>query len=468
MKRFLIALFICLMAFGVRAKEDTPLALQIAASLAGSVGDLISHPVSIVARNFDTVDPLLASYIDKNDYQVIQDNDSAFYYLSSKDLIIHTVKQDGQNYSAMYDPEHNRITIDPGLADQTITQILVHHEVQHMKDFTILNNAGYDIENIESDMDAFSYRMLHAIAEGRAYAETAAFTYGKMDALYKNMKNLEEASEKIKQSGEPVDFEYPYLQSSAAMERQYFESVVNEAWDLLDEDGSKSISAKNIDSLYKKIKEEYEKFKEVYDREIEFGDPEKYKEEGKELPMNENVLGNPTTKVFDEAIRAGKSIDEAKRLAALALLDSRFYSHNYAGGNTKGTLHLSLEEILNLLNGDENLGNNIFTLEDLYSVKNIWTACNMAPDEELCKPYFEQYEAEKCPNLREKWKTCARLKKVLEVEKKCDYCNRILEHSQRYCKEHEKEYRKIRWTTKEDENEAEACCSSNLAKGMNL
>ena len=176
MKRFLIASLFCLIPF--TAKAD--------GSLSGLTDFVANQLSSTLPRIFDSVDSSLRSCVDKEDYQTIVDSGAAFYYSS----FLNPVNLLG--YAAAYDPQKHDVLINAFFdGNQIILQELIHHEVQHLKDYARLKEKGYNPETITTDLDKTSQMMLGAILEARAYIEQAVFAYSKREDLLNKVKDLD-------------------------------------------------------------------------------------------------------------------------------------------------------------------------------------------------------------------------------------------------------------------------------------
>ena len=389
MRKFLLILSFCLMPFGANAYGilDLP---ELA----------LTQITSAIARNSGSVDEMLRSYADADDYQAILDAGAGFYYTS----IFNPYNKTG--YSAAYNPKEHDIQINVNYLGETkaLLQGMIHHEVQHLKDFVILKENGYDTENLIGNLDKTSQMLFGGILEARAYTEQTVYFYNKKENLFKEMEKLKKASEEIKQKGLPA---------SVTIEYQYLKSVMNDALDLLGEDPENvtSVTAKNIDVLYKQVKKEYEMFEKEYDDMVNA--------DKKRVGIIAKALANPSAKVFDEAIKEGKSIDEAKRIAAKSLLNSGFFSFAYISvyeNWESGDSHISPEKLF------EHFGGDIFTIDDFYEVEDFWQkVCNRkeTTGSAECGSFWNRYEAKNCPDLREKWRDCARLYEVAVAENKC-------------------------------------------------
>lgn len=399
MKRFLIALLLCIISFGAKA------------DFLSDTADFASSQItSIIPRIFHSVDSSLRSYVDEDDYQIIVDNGVALYYTNWFSLT------NLSGYNAAYDPEEDSIRVNTILSigsSKSLMKGLIHHEVQHLKDFVTLKEEGYNTNSIMTDLDKTSQMLLGGILEARAYTEQTAYLYIKGEEFRENIESLEEAINKIVQRGVPA---------SPSVEYQYLKSLIKESLELMGEDpeAANAVTEKNIRSIYEQMTKEYKELREAY------------------------VQTSPAYFTFGVAISKGKSIEEAKRLAAKSILESSFFKAYYL--NTydlweDGDLHISPETFLKLF------GEDIFTLDDFYSMETFWLGvCNRmkTTNSSDCQSFWKRYESNNCPNIREKWSNCRRLETVINVEKKCGKC----------CSENS--HRKI--TTKQDDMALKNCC----------
>lgn len=408
MKKFLFAFFICLAPF--TAKADF---------LSELVDFASKQATSAIPRLFDTVDTSLRPYIDKEDYQTILDSGASLYYLGTLDI------KNLLGYTAAYEPQGHNIFINPYVNEtnnlnsketKALMQGLIHHEVRHLKDFYVLKENNYNPQTIMTDLDKTSQMLFGAIIEARAYIEQAVFFYDKTKELAETEKKLGSLLKGIKQNGMPLP---------PSMDYNYLKSVADEASDLLNED-SKAITEENIDNLYNRIKGEHKNFSKALTHQ-----------------------GNPMASTFNIAIAETGNVKDAIREAMKSLLSGGFFKALYLDSYIywpSGNLHISPEEFLKIL------GEDYFTLEDFYSAEYLWiNVCNnkQTTASEDCRLFWNRYEVKHCPDIREKWLSCGRLKNVIDAEEKCKKCKNgsCSEHSQR----------KI--TTTEDEQALIDCCA---------
>lgn len=120
---------------------------------------------------------------------------------------------------------------------------------------------------------------------------------------------------------------------------------------------------------------------------------------------------------FDKAIRQGKSVDEARKAASLAVINSDFFKKNYLDmwvqAKSDHLTSLSLEELLNIINDDR------LTKEDFLSAADFWkNLCSYKTTEnsDACLAYRARQRAY-CAEVKEKWGSCKQLAATLAGDK---------------------------------------------------
>ena len=140
----------------------------------------------------------------------------------------------------------------------------------------------------------------------------------------------------------------------------------------------------------------------------------------------------PTNMAFDNAIKAGKSIEEARHLAEIAFLNSeafkKLYINNFKDSKSLDMHSLSKEEIVKIL---QLLGNEL-TIDDLYQAKDFWinvcsvnggpvTECAIKKQETSCS-LIDCSRTRKLVNAED---TCSQGRKILvgnDIKKKYEGC----------------------------------------------
>ena len=139
-----------------------------------------------------------------------------------------------------------------------------------------------------------------------------------------------------------------------------------------------------------------------------------------------------TNTAFDNAIKAGKSVEEARHLAEIAFLNSeafkKLYINNFKDSKSLDMHSLSKEEIVKIL---QLLGNEL-TIDDLYQAKDFWinvcsvnggpvTECAIKKQETSCS-LIDCSRTRKLVNAEN---TCSQGRKILvgnDIKKKYDDC----------------------------------------------
>lgn len=355
MKRFLIALFICLVPFGARAitpiiSVTDPVGViqspvsekQETSSVNFSTWDLTKSIVLGGVGNisdfnywFQSDDKLFRLYADEDDYNYMMEHGSHFYMPAG-----------GTEGNANYQAFSDSIRVDISYfnsSPRAQVQDTIHHEVQHLKDNIMFREeTGLDTflfdYKLSPYLDTITRELWHAVLEARAYSEQVYF-------LYTKMKN--------------------------------FERILEKKYGSIDK--AKGEASRDKDG-YEEIWIEYNDFMNAYVKE------------------SKDTVGYP----FDEAIKAGKSPEEARRIAAIAALNWQFvddggYMKNFAEGE-RGNKHINVNEIINVLNKD---GENRFTLQDLYAADRFWIhlcSYDSMKDTEECQAAQRRWQYKNCEN----------------------------------------------------------------------
>lgn len=117
-------------------------------------------------------------------------------------------------------------------------------------------------------------------------------------------------------------------------------------------------------------------------------------------------------RAFDEAIRQGKSVDEARKAASLAIINSNFFKKNYldkfAQAASDNLATMRLEEMLTILNDGK------LTKEDFLSATDFWkNLCSYKTTEnsDVCLQFKQKYRQKVfCAQVERNWMACENLR----------------------------------------------------------
>ena len=433
MKRFLIALLFCLVPFSARAYSMFEFLVDVYRVYDSIFGEkkeenpdlqFIKQYISeMYAGNLTRIDEELRGYIDPDDFEYAKEHTDGFYKIVN-------------NSKASYIPSINIISVDTGFTNiiakyESISvqlpdslqlslgkaeiQHIMHHEVQHLKDSVKMEEYGYNSETLLNDLDKVSQMFFGGILEARAYTEEIEFLYSRKNDLYKRMEELKAGKEEIQSlSSLAIELNPKYDEIKELIDETLHvlgknnyvkKEMLADAW------GRDIVSIDNLDFLYEQVKIMYREFEREYQKE-----------------------DHVSALAFKKAIEENNSIEEDRRAAAVALLNSDWFKNGYMIGSYStwpfGDLHISPEKII------QYLGEDYFTVEDFYGLDDFWkNACNnrKSTNSAECQAFWMRYETKYCPNLKEKWGDCAHVYEIAMVEKKCETCKEgmCFEHPRR-------------------------------------
>ena len=129
----------------------------------------------------------------------------------------------------------------------------------------------------------------------------------------------------------------------------------------------------------------------------------------------------PTNMAFDNAIKAGKSIEEASHLAEIAFLNSeafkKLYINNFKDSKSLDMHSLTEREIAKIL---QILGNEL-TIDDLKQAEDFWVnVCSVKGLGPVIKCEMEEQKSS-CSSV-----DCNRIQKLMDVDETCSQKRKIL------------------------------------------